>query len=162
MACILETAEDIKIRYSYIFGPDGNREKLIPRIILQPLEGDRGETIFLDIPIKYVSYEQAHMKVNGYQIGDFAYISDIRDFPDTIYEDLKGVKTLVLSALRFEASQFHLGIDEAVQFANKVGAQHTWLTHIAHEQDHEATNQYLPSNVRMAYDGLELNFEIEA
>lgn len=161
--CLLsrETAKDIQTRFDYIFGEQSHMHKLTPRISLQILEKDRGMTHFLGIPIGYVSFEQAHMKVNGYRFGNFAYISDIRDYPETIFEDLKGVEILVLSALRFESSHFHLGIDEAIEFGNRVKAEHTWITHIAHELDHEATNAYLPSNVRMAYDGLELTFDIE-
>jgi phosphoribosyl 1,2-cyclic phosphate phosphodiesterase len=132
---------------------------LLPRIDLQLLDGPRGLVKFQGINIRFLSYEQAGMQVNGFRFGDFAYISDIRHYPDTIFDDLKGIKTLVISALRFERTPFHLGIDDAVEIAKRIGSEHTWLTHISHELDHEATNAYLPANVRMSYDGLELTFD---
>lgn len=156
-----ETAIDIKRRYDYIFQDDSITEKLVPRLTLQILSGTHGETIFLDTKIGYLSYEQAGMRVTGFRFGDFAYVSDISQYPQEIFNHLKGVKTLVLSALRHEKSRFHLSVDEAVAFANQVGAQMTWLTHISHDLEHEETNLYLPPHVRMSYDGLELNFNME-
>lgn len=162
LPCLLshDTAEEIRNRYYYIFDKPA-QDQLLPRIRLQILEDARGEVNFEGVPIRYVTYEQAGMKVNGFRFGNFAYISDIRHYPETLFEDLAGVETLVLSALRFEKTPFHLGIDEAIAFAQRLGAHHTWLTHIAHELDHEATNAYLPANIRMAYDGLELTWKDE-
>ncbi len=47
------------------------------------------------------------MEVNGFRIGNFAYISDIRQFDESIYSFLEGVDHLVLSALRPGASFVH-------------------------------------------------------
>lgn len=162
LPCLLseETAEDIRTRYHYIFKDRSITEKKMPRMTFQILEGEIGETLFQGIPIGYVSYEQAGMRVTGFRFGDLAYISDIRHYPESIFSHLEGVKTLVLSALRHTPSAFHFSIDEAVAFATRVGAEQTWLTHIAHELDHEKTNSCLPSHVRMAYDGLELSFTL--
>lgn len=157
MPCLLskDTAEDIRQRFSYIFRSGPNQ--FTTKLALQLLESDRGTVEFLGIPIHYLTYEQMGMPVNGFYWRDFAYISDIRIYPESILEDLKGIRTLVLSALRFTHSDFHFTVDEAVEFAQKIGAQQTWLTHIAHDLDHEKTNAYLPANIRLAYDGLEIN-----
>jgi phosphoribosyl 1,2-cyclic phosphate phosphodiesterase len=47
-------------------------------------------------------------------------------------------------------------VEQAVEWARRVAAKRTWLTHIAHELGHEATNRTLPAGVELAYDGLEL------
>lgn len=109
--------------------------------------------------MRYFTYEQAGMAVNGYRIGNLAYVSDIRNYPQTIFEDLKGVTHLIVSALRFAPSPLHLSVDEAIDFGNRAGAKHTWLTHIAHEIDHAKAEEYLPPNFRIAYDGLEIPLE---
>lgn len=160
LPCLLskETERNLKHRYHYFF--EDASDKLIARMHLQVLPEERGEVEFLDIPIRYVTYEQAGMAVNGFRFGDFAYISDIRKYPKTIFDDLKGVKILVVSALRLEPSPMHFSIDEAIAFVSQVGAEEAWLTHIAHDLDHEATNARLPPKIRMAYDGLELTFSI--
>lgn len=159
--CLLseKTASEIQTRYAYIFEEERVPLKLTPRMHLEKLEGHHGDTVFQGIPIGYVSYEQAGMHVNGFRFGNFGYISDIRRYPENIFHYLKGIDILVLSALKFSDNPFHFSIEEAIAFAVRVGAKHTWLTHIAHDLDHEETNARLPSNVRMAYDGLELNFQ---
>lgn len=105
-----------------------------------------------------MTYIQANMPVNGICIGNLAFISDIREYPETIFKDLKGTEVLVLSALRHDPSAMHFSINEAVEFSKKVGAKQTWLTHIAHEVDHEKVNAQLPSTVQLAYDGLTIEF----
>jgi len=163
LPCLLshETAEDIVKRFDYMFKPREPGQVLLPLIQFNYLDGDRGVIIYEGLKLRYLSYSQAGMKVNGFVCGNLAYTSDIKDYPETIFEDLKGVEVLIISALRFTPSNVHLTVDEAVDFANRVGAKSTWLTHLSHELDHEKTNAYLPSNVRMAYDGLQIKFYAE-
>lgn len=154
-----ETEQDVTARYDYIFG--GHKKKsLVAKFSVETLPGLRGELVFQGIKLQYMTYKQAGMAVNGFRFGDLAYVSDIRDFPETIYEDLSGIKTLIISALRHESTHIHFGVDEAVAFGKRVGAEKVWLTHIAHEMDHEKENAILPENVRLAYDGLEISFEL--
>lgn len=162
LSCLLSeaTAVDLKTRYPYIFN-GGGHEKLTAKLDLQLLEGRQGVTTFEGLRIGYVSYEQAGMQVNGFRFGNFAYLSDVSHYSDEIFSELVGVEILVVSALRFTTSQFHLSVDQAVAFAERVGAKQAWLTHIAHELEHEATNRYLPAHVRMAFDGLEFPILIE-
>jgi len=154
----MDTLEDIALRFPYLFKGDPRTQGLVTQFAIQKLEEDRGSTQFAGIDLQYVSYEQCGMKVNGFRVGDLAYISDIRKYPESIFEDLSGVKNLVVTALRHEATPMHFSIDEAVEFVERVGAQRAWLSHIAHELDHEKTNGYLPPHIRLAYDGLEVPF----
>lgn len=154
--CLLspETLGDLKRRFYYIFDENNPYSSLTAKFQIQLLEGARADILFLGVPISYFSYKQGGMLVNGFRFGDLAYVSDIRDYPETIFEDLKGVKTLVISALRYASTPLHFGVDESIEFSQRVGAQQTWLMHIAHDLDHDKTNAYLPANIRMAYDGL--------
>lgn len=152
------TADDLRARYEYIFSAS-DHTKLVSKVDLQIMEGDRGEVSFLNLPIKYLTYIQSDMPVNGLCIGNLAFITDIKDYPETVYEDLHGIEVLVLSALRYSKSYMHLSIEEAVEFSRKVGAKQTWFTHIAHDLDHTEVNQDLPSNIQLAYDGLSIDFQ---
>ena len=52
------------------------------------------------------------------------------------------------------AQQGHLTAEQALAFADKVGAQQTFFTHMGHDIGlHEETNRILPGNVKLAYDG---------
>lgn len=157
--CSAETAQDLKARYYYMFKEQPYEVKENSRLKLELLKGDRGKTNFLGVDISYFSYIQLGMKVNGFRIGNMAYVTDLKEYNDSIFDELKGVDVLIVSALRFTPSHMHLTVDEAVDFAKKVDAKKTWLTHIAHELEHEKTNNYLPSNIQLAYDGLQIEFD---
>jgi len=153
-----ETHRDLTLRYSYIFKPKPVKGALLPKFDLHLFEGDRGTTSLFGKEMRYFTYLQSGMKVNGFKIGNFAYLSDIKDYPETLFEDIAGAEILVLSALRDTPSTFHFTVEEAVAFAEKAGARETWLTHIAHDLDHEKTEAVLPENVRLAYDGLQIQY----
>lgn len=149
-----ETYAEVSSRFEYFFAAKPQK------LNINFLTASRGHIDFHLLPLSYFTYEQGGMAVNGFRFGDLAYVSDIKAYPDSLFEDLADVKTLVLSALRHSFSPLHLTVDEAVAFAERCGAEQTYLTHISHELDHEKTEAYLPPNVRMAYDGLELMFTI--
>jgi phosphoribosyl 1,2-cyclic phosphate phosphodiesterase len=151
------TAQDIKMRFYYLF--ESEDKNFISRLHLQLLSDQTGSTFFEDLPIQYVTFMQGGMLVNGYRIGNLAYLSDIRHFSPSIFEDLKGVRYLIISALRYTPSPLHFSVDEAIDFANQLKVEKVWLTHISHELEHHQTNAYLPPHMRLAYDGLEIDFD---
>lgn len=161
--CLLssDTAKDLKERFYYMFEEKEPYAGLLARFGMQLFEKERGEVVFQRIRIGYFSYRQLGMRVDGLRFGNLAYVSDIKDYPETIFNDLKGVKTLVLSALRFQPTKMHFSIDDAIAFAKKVGAEKTWLMHVSHDLDHEIGNAYLPDNIEIAYDDLQLEFEAD-
>ena len=154
LPCLLskESFADLQRRYSYLFAKESI--SYVARLDCQVLPEETGETQFCGITIGYTTYAQSGMKVNGFRIGNFAYISDIREHSEEIYSFLQGVEQLVLSALSIQSSKVHFSLEEAVQFSKKVGAKKTWLTHLSHAIDHEAASRQLPSNVQLGYDGL--------
>lgn len=148
-----ETAADIEYRYPFLFSR--------PHFNMTYMSGSSGEIVFEGVPFHYFTYHQAGMKVNGLRLGKMAYLTDLHQYDEEIFEHLQGLDILIISALRFTHSDIHLTIDQAVEFANKTGAKKTWLTHLSHDLDHEKTNAYLPQNVRLAYDGLAIDFEVK-
>lgn len=142
-----ETHEDLKPRFSYVFD----------KFAFQILREDEGETIFEGIPIQYFTYQQASAKVLGFRSDGFAYVTDIKHYNESTIKRLKGVKVLILSALReAPVSPVHLSIDDAITFAQKVDAERTYFIHLAHEVDHDEVNAKLPAGIQLAYDGLEI------
>lgn len=154
--CLLsdDAKKDLETRYYYLFEKDSKAAKLNCHI----LDQDYGEAVFCDVRLRYLTYWQAGMKVTGFRFGDLAYVTDIQRYDPEVLRQLHGVKTLVLSALRYDESPVHFNIPEAIAFAKKVQAEKTYFTHIAHEIDHQETSLALPSGVELGYDGLELEF----
>jgi phosphoribosyl 1,2-cyclic phosphate phosphodiesterase len=96
--------------------------------------------------------------VYGFRIGDFAYMTDCSFIPEEEFEKLKGLKVLILDALRYRPHETHFSIDEAIQAAQKINAKQTYFTHMTHDIVHDDANKKLPSHIEFAYDGLE--FEV--
>ena len=86
-----------------------------------------------------------------------AYVTDIKEYKKGIFDFLKDLDILVLSALRFDNSPMHFNLKDAISFAKKVNAKKTYFTHIAHEMDHKISKT-LPKNIFFAYDGLKIEF----
>lgn len=101
---------------------------------------------------------------NGYRIGNFGYISDCSDVPAKVLEQLAGVETLVLDALRWSRQHgSHLSVEAAVGFAHQLDPppRRTLLTGASHIVDHYESNRRLRDrtisgglDVQYAWDGL--------
>ncbi len=154
----LSALEEFKSRYYYLFSPISKVTTVCEMFEFHILEENRGNINFQGVDISYFSYMQNKTSVLGFRINNFAYVTDIREYEDTVFEDLKGVDKLVISALRKDPSIYHFSIDESIDFAKKVKAKSTWLTHLTHEIDYNELSNSLPFNFYLAYDGLEISF----
>lgn len=97
------------------------------------------------------------LPITGYRVGDFTYITDAKTIPEASFAKIKGTKILVINALQKEPHISHFTLNEAIAFAEKVGAETTYLTHISHNLGlHDVVEKDLPSNIHLAYDGLKI------
>lgn len=97
------------------------------------------------------------LQVFGYRIDDFAYLTDVKTVEESEIQKLKGLKVLVVNALREEPHQTHFNLQEALDFITLVQPEKAYLTHISHHLGfHEEVQKKLPENVFLAYDNLEI------
>lgn len=123
------------------------------RVRIQPL-ADRvcvHEAEFICVPVRH-----GEMDIAGFRFGDAAYLTDVSEIPESSFDLLENLETLVLPSLRHHPHPSHATVKQAVEWAQRIGARQTWLTHIAHELGHEETNRMLPPGIALAYDGLEV------
>jgi len=107
------------------------------------------------IPIEVMHYK---LPILGFRIGDFTYITDAKTVSESEIEKIKGTKTLVINALQTQSHIAHFTLDEAISFAQQIGAEKTYLTHISHRLGfHSEVSQQLPQGIELAYDGLKLS-----
>jgi phosphoribosyl 1,2-cyclic phosphate phosphodiesterase len=83
-----------------------------------------------------------------------AYCTDVSAIPSESWKLLRGVKTLVLDALRHRKHPTHFTLDEAINAAVSIGADRTYFVHMSHDLGHEATQATLPEGMFLAHDGL--------
>lgn len=155
-----ESLAELHERYAYMFKEHKEGSSHATALDCHLLPESSGMVDFLGLNVGYVSFQQASMKVNGFRMGPFAYVTDIQAYDEEVFKFLDGVEWLVLSALREEPSPVHFSLSEAADFAHKVGAKQTWLTHLSHAVDHESACAKLPMNVQLGYDGLEFSFDL--
>ncbi|MGJ8593560.1 MAG: MBL fold metallo-hydrolase [Aquaticitalea sp.] len=106
------------------------------------------------VPINGLHYQ---LQVFGFRFKDFAYLTDFKTIEDQEIEKLKGVKILVVNALREKDHISHFTLSEALELINKVKPEKAYLTHISHWLGfHDAVEEQLPENVFLAYDNLEI------
>jgi phosphoribosyl 1,2-cyclic phosphate phosphodiesterase len=87
-----------------------------------------------------------------------AYLPDCKAIPDSTLTLMNGADVLIIDALRRRFHPTHFNVQEALAAAQTVKASQTYLTHICHELGHAELEAELPPDVRVAYDGLVLEF----
>ena len=145
--------EALRREFSYIF--EDTKYHGLPQINMhtindQPFKIGENEII----PIEVLHHK---LPVNGYRIGDFTYITDAKTISDTSLAKIRGSKYLVINALQRENHISHFTLTEAIDFANKAGAEVTYFTHMSHNLGlHGDVEKELPDHIRLAYDGLQI------
>ena len=101
-----------------------------------------------------------NLPITGFRIGDLTYITDMKTINDEDFEFVRGTKTLIVNALRYTPLHHsHQSVDDAVEFAKRVGAEQTWLIHSCHDIGlHAEVNKKLPAEIQLAFDGQEIFF----
>jgi phosphoribosyl 1,2-cyclic phosphate phosphodiesterase len=99
--------------------------------------------------------------VNGYLLrrnGEplVAYLSDCKEVPAAARDAIRGVRHLIVDALRYTPHPTHMNIEEALALAQDVAPGQTWFTHLSHDVLHAEAEAELPPGVRLAYDGLKI------
>ena len=126
----------------------------VPEINLHEVDADRSFTVgqACVTPLRGMHYR---LPVLGFRIGRLAYITDMNHIEPSVIDQMRGVDTLVINALRKERHLSHFTLDEAIQTSRLIAPRVTYLTHISHQMGlHAEQEPLLPEGVHFAYDGL--------
>jgi phosphoribosyl 1,2-cyclic phosphate phosphodiesterase len=158
-----DTARVLRSMFSYIFedGTYPGISKLVLKEIGGPFEVVSRYDGQARVSVTPIPATHANLPVLGYRIGDFAYLTDVSDVPSESRLLLKGVKTLVLDALRHETHPAHLTLAEAAEIAREIGAEETRLIHMTHSVMHREVEKELPEGVALGYDGLQMRASVD-
>jgi len=152
-----QTLAESVSRFSYAFRSEVDPSG-VSHPLLVPLEID-GPFHTLGRRIVPIPIFHGKLPCTGFRIGNLAYLTDVSTIPESSFELLEGLDTLVLSALREETHPTHLSFDQAIDLARRVGAKRTWFTHFAHRITHQGMLRRFPDGIRPAWDGLVLEVE---
>jgi phosphoribosyl 1,2-cyclic phosphate phosphodiesterase len=146
--------KDIQRTFKYIFDGDypyGGIARLDPHLIDGPFEVQGLKII--PVPLLH-----GKLPILGFRISGMAYLTDVSEIPESSYPLLQGLEVLILDTLRPRPHPTHLTVEKALSVMERLRVRRGYGTHIAHDLGHEETNAQLPPQVRLAYDGLQLEF----
>jgi phosphoribosyl 1,2-cyclic phosphate phosphodiesterase len=69
-------------------------------------------------------------------------------------EGLRNLDVLVLDCVRFKPHATHLGLEESLEYIERLKPRRAYLTHLNHEFLYARDSKLLPENVEFSYDGL--------
>ncbi len=109
------------------------------------------------VNIMPVEVMHSQLKVFGFRIGPFSYITDASFISENEKQKLKGTEVLVINALRKSKHVSHFSLSEAIQLIQEIHPKQAYITHLSHFMGlHQKIEDNLPDNVFLAYDGLKL------
>lgn len=144
--------KSLKKRFDYIFQTK-NKYPGAPSVNIYKLKNKP----FVLGDLEVIPVEGFHYKLSvfGFRFNNFCYITDVKSMEKQEVEKIKGVKVMVVNALRIEPHYSHFNLEEALEFINQVGPERAYLTHISHHLGfHAEVEKQLPKHVFLAYDNL--------
>jgi len=148
-----ETLERIRSLFGYIFNydaDDGWKPNLSTTVVDGPFT-------LAGLSVTPVEIGHGKSRILGYRIRDLAYLTDCNSIPASSLPLLKGLKLLILGALRHKPHPTHFTIAEAVEASRMIRPARTILTHLSHNVDYSTENAALPDGVELARDGMSID-----
>lgn len=108
-------------------------------------------------PVKII---HGDAEIHGFRFGSAAYLTDFSEIPPDSMARLRGLDVLFLDALRHRPHPTHSTVENSLRLVRELEPRRAFFTHISHDLAHEETNRNLPENVKLAHDGLKLEFDI--
>ena len=145
---------EVRRRFHYIFA--AKKYPGAPMIQLQSIETDPIFSVE-DIQIQPLVVLHGQLPVLGFRFGDFTYITDMKTIEPKEKDKIMGTKILVINALHHKPHNTHLNLEEALAFAEEIGADSTYFIHCSHRMGLYADiEKEVPEGIYFAYDGLRL------
>ncbi|MGO9518458.1 MAG: MBL fold metallo-hydrolase [Candidatus Korobacteraceae bacterium] len=150
------TARTLRSVFRYIFEGDYKYGGLA-QVEIQPVNGplELFGVTFAPLPVFH-----GDIPIEAYRFGSAAYLTDFSSVPEESLAQLQDLDILFLDALRHHPHPTHSTVASSLELVERLKPKRAFFTHIAHDLPHEETNAKLPANVRLAHDGLKLEFDL--
>jgi phosphoribosyl 1,2-cyclic phosphate phosphodiesterase len=149
------TVDELKITFRYVFDKELIRHHAVPLVHFNRITNRKFK--LGNIEVTPVECLHGSLKIFGYRIKDFAYITDCSAISDTELKKLTGLKVLVINALRIRPHPTHFNLQQAIEVSKTVKPKKTFFTHLTHDIIHDKINSSLPKGIELGYDGVEFN-----
>ena len=138
--------------FGYCFHGAGGYPPILDAHVISP-----GESVTVNGSggaLTLVPFRQHHGRIDslGFRFGDLAYSSDLNNVPEETLPHLEGLAVWIVDALRHTTHSSHFTVDQALDWARRVGTDRAVLTNLHHDLDYEALKAVLPDWAEPAYD----------
>lgn len=153
--CNRRVAEELQIRFAYAFGAE--KYPGTPSFEIHLIEKDFE---LFDAQVELINVLHYRLPIYGFKFKKVAYITDASLIPDEEKEKLKGLDYLVLNCIRKENPHpAHFILPDVLKLYEELQPKQLYLTHLSHHFGlHDFEEQQLPEGVKIAFDGLEIEF----
>ena len=148
------TLDSVRRVFRYAFDPEPSSQSSSPRVDLHAIT----EEPFDLFGLKFIPIPLMHGRglTLGFRFGDAAYLTDHSDIPGGSKALLQNLDVLFLDALRHRPHPTHSTVEQSLASVRELAPKRAFFTHICHDLPHAQTEAAFPPNVRLAYDGLQL------
>jgi phosphoribosyl 1,2-cyclic phosphate phosphodiesterase len=143
---------DLRRIFQYIFKPThfgGGLPQLIPHTVVHNAPFCIGEMNITPLEVIH-----GKLPVIAYRFNDLAYATDLNFISEETIAGLQGLDVLVLDCVRLKPHSTHLGLNESLEYIERIKPKRAFLTHLNHDVMYSRDSTLLPENVQFAYDGL--------
>jgi phosphoribosyl 1,2-cyclic phosphate phosphodiesterase len=148
--------KQIKKEFSYAFSE--NKYPGVPLIKTNHITDNQIVKIWNDA-FETIRVMHHQLPVLGFKIKDLAYITDANFIEEKEKAKLKNLDVLVLNALRKEEHISHFTLNQAIELVEELKPKQAFFTHLSHQMGrHVEVEKTLPDNIKIAFDGLKINF----
>jgi phosphoribosyl 1,2-cyclic phosphate phosphodiesterase len=153
------TSDVIRRVFNYTFRTV-DRYPTSARVKLVPLPAAGESVAIAGAHFQRIAVTHGRDTITGYRFGSAAYLTDMSDIPPASIPLLQDLDILILDALRRDPHPSHSHLDKSIALVEQLKPRRAFFTHMSHDLDHNATEAALPPHIRLAYDGLQLHFDI--
>lgn len=153
-----ETQDRLQEAFGYCFRtpPGSDYPPIIQLQTIEPerpfdVDGQGGTLTFLPLL-------QEHGKIHSlaFRIADFAYCTDVSEFPPNTLEKLDNLDVLIIDCLQYREHPSHLSLAQSLDAIATLEPRKAYLTHMHTPLDYETVCRETPDNVWPCYDGMEI------
>jgi phosphoribosyl 1,2-cyclic phosphate phosphodiesterase len=121
------------------------------------IETIRGPFELFGMQITPIPVLHGRGQILGYRIGNFAYMTDVSEIPESSLALLEGLDLVLLDCLREESHPTHINIEQSLKYIGRIKAKRSYMIHMTHELEYISLSNKLPKDVFVGYDGLKLD-----
>jgi phosphoribosyl 1,2-cyclic phosphate phosphodiesterase len=129
----------------------------LPQVELHPIEGP---VELFGAHFEPLTVIHGEVPILAFRFGSAAYLTDHSEVPAETLDKLHNLDILFLDALRYTPHPTHSTIEQSLKIVEEVKPKRAFFTHICHDLQHATADAALPPGVKLAFDGMKLEFEI--